>query len=189
MKRIAQTYDTVITSTEEDLTLRVISIPSRYVDGFSDISTIEEVSKLLGSGLHCTLKPNSLVGGIVATLKPRAARDAGFNLRILADLEPEATSFVKSALEDAWIPIENSPLSGERLAALASNSPIALGAGLGIYSAHDNPILVLLLVPAGIIICGAAVGISEALRSGLKQRVEDIICPTRKHNRRFKRDE
>lgn len=183
MNRIAQTYDTTVIATEGDFALRIISIPGRYVDGFSDISAIKDVSSLLGSDFHCTLRPASLVGGIVATLLPKEARDTDFNLKELVNLKPEATSFAKAVLEDAWIPIENSPLSGERLAVLASSSPIALGAGLGIYAAHDNHILVLFLVPAGIIICGSAVGISEALRFGLEKRVKDMICPTRKNNR------
>jgi hypothetical protein len=75
MNRIAQTYDTTVIATEGDFALRIISIPGRRVDGFSDISTIKDVSRLLGSDLHCTLRSTSLVGGIVATLMPKEARD------------------------------------------------------------------------------------------------------------------
>ena len=43
-----------------------------------------------------------------------------------------------------------------------------------LYAATGDP-LVLIVVPAGIILCGAALGVAEALRRGLRVKLLDLF--------------
>ena len=71
------------------------------------------------------------------------------------------------------VPFESSPLAAQSLAELiASNAEEVTGA-LG-RAATGDPLL-LLAVPAGIIVCGAARGIGEALRIGLRARLLELM--------------
>lgn len=70
------------------------------------------------------------------------------------------------------VPFESSPLGPKALSELATAGG-GVGAAVGAY-ATGHPLL-LLVVPAGIIVCGAARGISEALRIGLRARLLDLM--------------
>jgi hypothetical protein len=71
-------------------------------------------------------------------------------------------------LYEELVPIEESPLRKAALASLFSHVP---GAGMGVVLANGHPYLLVLTVPAGIIIVGAATGIARGLQRGLERRI------------------
>jgi hypothetical protein len=77
---------------------------------------------------------------------------------------------------EAVVPFESSPLGAKALATLVGTTGSA-GAALG-YAATSDPI-VLLTVPAGIVIAGAALGVGAGLATGLadavRYRVHDLM--------------
>ena len=69
------------------------------------------------------------------------------------------------------VPFELSPLGAESLAGVVlKGGGIAAGAAVGIASGGPTPLL-LITVPAGMILCGAAAGVAAALEQGLRQRL------------------
>jgi hypothetical protein len=70
------------------------------------------------------------------------------------------------------VPFESSLLSAKSLADLATAGG-GVGAAAGAYATGD--LLLLLVVPAGIIICGAARGVGEALRIGLRVKLLNLM--------------
>lgn len=72
---------------------------------------------------------------------------------------------------EAAAPIECSRLGG-RVSDLAAAGG-GIGAAVGAYATGDP--LVLLAVPAGIVACGAAHGVADALRIGLRARLLRLL--------------
>jgi hypothetical protein len=69
------------------------------------------------------------------------------------------------------IPFGSSPLQGKALSELVTAGGV--GAAVGAF-ASDHPLL-LLAVPAGIIVCGAARGVADALRIGLRSKLLELM--------------
>ncbi|WP_316197113.1 hypothetical protein [Bradyrhizobium sp. SZCCHNS3014] len=82
-----------------------------------------------------------------------------------------------TALWNFPIIIEQSPPTEISFAALLKHSPIfAMGAFIGTHVAEGyNPVLMFVAVPAGIVIVGAASGISKGLEEGLHKRISSIF--------------
>jgi hypothetical protein len=82
------------------------------------------------------------------------------------------------AFDDA-IPWRESPLHGESLAGLLTKAgavgSTGFGALLGSFAGHGA--LLLVTVPAGIILVGAATGVAMAMRDGLYQRILALLDP------------
>lgn len=70
------------------------------------------------------------------------------------------------------VPFESSPLGPKALSELATAGG-GVGAALGAYATGDP--LLLLVVPAGIIVCGAARGVADALRIGLRSKLLELM--------------
>jgi hypothetical protein len=67
------------------------------------------------------------------------------------------------------VPVELSPLGAESLAGVLTKAGGgAVGLVVGVASSGGTPLL-LLTVPAGMILCGAAAGIASALEQGLRR--------------------
>lgn len=82
------------------------------------------------------------------------------------------SDFAQYLAYERVVPFETSPLSAQSFASV-------LGAGGGVggavgYYATGDP-LILVAVPAGIIICGAAAGVADALRIGLRARILEMM--------------
>ncbi|HEY2912623.1 MAG TPA: hypothetical protein VGK21_04640 [Candidatus Angelobacter sp.] len=72
---------------------------------------------------------------------------------------------------DKCIPFQESPLDLHSIKDIvAKGTGTAIGAYVGFVAAGSHP-LVLIVVPAGIIVCGAAFGIAKALEQGLQERL------------------
>ncbi len=70
------------------------------------------------------------------------------------------------------VPFESSPLAPRALSDLAAAGG-GIGAAVGAYATGDS--LLLLAVPAGIVVCGAAHGLAEALRIGLRAKLLHLM--------------
>ena len=74
------------------------------------------------------------------------------------------------------IVIEQSPPSAELLKGLfAKSASIVIGTFIGTTVAGENPLLMFLSIPAGIIVVGSAIGLSKGLESGLNKAIEKLI--------------
>jgi hypothetical protein len=80
---------------------------------------------------------------------------------------------------DDVIPWRDSPLRGEALAGLITKAGAVGTTGFGAFvgSYVGNGPLLLVTVPAGIILVGAASGIAQALREGLHKKVLALLAP------------
>lgn len=70
------------------------------------------------------------------------------------------------------VPFESSPLTRKSLSDLAAAGG-GLGGALGAYVTGDP--LLLLTIPTGVILCGAARGVSQALEIGLRSKLLDLM--------------
>lgn len=71
--------------------------------------------------------------------------------------------------------VEQSPPEWLHVTKLLSSSPIAIGTFIGFGMSSGNPTLMLVTVPMGIIVIGAASGISKGLERGLNKVLEKRI--------------
>ncbi len=97
--------------------------------------------------------------------------------------------FIEELIYGKHVIIENSPLSMESLANLVNS---ATGVGLGAYIGFiigGNTTLLLLTVPAGMVICGSAAGLSRALEKGLEKRLMKLLVDTDQNEKRSKNKE
>jgi len=78
------------------------------------------------------------------------------------------------------VPIEESPLAAGVLVSLVTKaSGVAIGAFAGFVAVGPSPLL-LVTVPAGMIICGAVKPLADALESGLRDKLQDLLKGTPK---------
>lgn len=79
--------------------------------------------------------------------------------------------FAQALAYEPLVPFESSPLKAQSLSGLTLASSGAVGA-LGAIDGHP---LLLLYLPAGIILCGAAKGVGEALQIGLRTKLLHLM--------------
>jgi hypothetical protein len=88
-------------------------------------------------------------------------------------------AYVRFLVSEAQIPWTESPLTGQTVASLwnkGTGAGAGSGALAGLLAVGHGPLL-LLSVPGGMVIGGAAFGISTALEQGLHERVLRLISP------------
>lgn len=89
----------------------------------------------------------------------------------LQDEHDRAFVFAKDAAFADVIPFEQSPLEATSLVStLIKGGGTGVGAFIGWVLAGPTPLL-LITVPAGMILCGAASGVAAGLQQGLKERI------------------
>jgi hypothetical protein len=85
------------------------------------------------------------------------------------------------------VPFESSPLSAESLGSIVMTTGVGMGAYAGYVVAGHTPLL-FVLVPAGMVLFGAAAGIGKALEEGLRERILRLIShsghPKKSHPKR-----
>lgn len=95
----------------------------------------------------------------------------------------ELQSNLAQALDQPLVVVERSPPTAESVMGLLSRgSGVALGAYLGFAAAQDvSPLLLFASVPGGMLVCGTAAGIADALQRGLRHRVLAWLLNASKH--------
>lgn len=90
--------------------------------------------------------------------------------------ESPLNAFTTRAAMEPFVPMENSPLEAQSLVSIVSRSSLGGGTGAvaGLVTTGSEWAL-LVSVPAGIILCGAAQGIAAALDQGLRYHLLRIM--------------
>jgi hypothetical protein len=89
--------------------------------------------------------------------------------------DPQVDAFATYVTNSRVVPFERSPISMESIVQIVKASGGAgIGATVGLLAGGGTP-LMLVTVPAGIILCGAATGIASALEEGLRLRVLGLM--------------
>lgn len=174
--RLGQTYETTLVSHDNQYAVRIISIPARaiheaYRNILDDLARATEAfDGQLMQPIPSLMRLPVAVSAIVEN--PSDARYAVF--RMLSAIEhPQTDTFSSSILAFAeqisyaeLIPFETSPISLHTLADIASYGATT-ATSVGLVAITHNPWL-LITVPTGIVLCGAAQGVSKGLKTGLE---------------------
>ncbi len=181
-----QTYETTIVNPGTELAPHFFIIPKRSWEDeakFSNVNldNILATMKELGLKPHCTISAVRIAHGLTAVLTIDGVHDDRIdNLNQLVVENAGVYSFAVKVANRPLIPFERSPLTSEALADILKNSGMTVGAALGFYAGVGDPLLLFILVPAGIIICGAAKGIADALQEGLRDKILKSLKSKRK---------
>lgn len=107
-----------------------------------------------------------------------------FSGELLPSISEEDRRFAHHLVSSRVIPFENSPLSPSSLQEIVRGATsTGAGAYIGFVLAGPTPLL-LLTVPAGVVICGAAWGVAKGLEDGLRKRVAKLISKARPRKNR-----
>lgn len=155
---IVQVYETTILETDKNLAFNFIIFPSR--------SLKQEVVDLLNSSVNTTqalvdyleLRDFSYIeqhsiDQLSLDIADILSRETGKDVEL-------CKAFSQYLAYSRIIPFEQSPLTPDALATIAKGGSIALGATIGYVVAGSTPFL-LITVPAGIVLCGAAYSFSK----------------------------
>jgi hypothetical protein len=83
---------------------------------------------------------------------------------------------VRQILHEPIIVVESSPPHLADFASLVrTSSGAAVGAYVGYAAGQNAPLLLLLTVPFGILICASAMGVGRALEQGLRAKVHELL--------------
>lgn len=153
---VLQTYETTVRDTKGRLGFSVFVIPARC-SRFRDLGDPNPVWWAVAETLGYKFDPKepAEIQSLVYLILQGSYGAAD-------DLLPFSTYVAYARI----IPFETSPLGAESLATIASSSAkartVAMGATVGYFAAGTTPLL-LITVPLGIVLCGAAVSFAKWL--------------------------
>jgi len=185
-ERLGQLYETSIGDRGSGHAFKGIVVPSRSIVDTDNLSDRGSLLRELHLIEISRIDPKFIVPVIAASLEQTDAElfkliATGEELR-LGHYHPttEAVYLAERVSNEKFIPFENSPLDLHSLKDLiAKGTGTAIGAYVGFVALNSHP-LVLVVVPAGIIVCGAAYGVAKALEEGLQYRLLGFMgVPTR----------
>lgn len=185
--KFPQFYESTILLTHE-VVLHVISIPARSFpidEPFNELFIEFENDTVKGNALGGALLgyqviapvskenvPSALALSLLPASELQKQTDQGIlhniNVSSVADL-------ALLAMSESFVPIEFSPLGANSISTFLQNaSSTAVGAYAGYLLAGPTPLL-LLTVPAGMILVGAASGVAKGLEEGLRRKLINVI--------------
>lgn len=186
------TYETYLVDDElgPDLALRFVTIPARSLGqshkmlrmqhfqvGFRPTSnplTLNEVANILELRISYEVTtPLELPSVLLYTLQnPPILIDEFVELESELPQDDPVFSLVTKAAAEPFVAVENSPLEAQSLISIVSRYSLGGGTGAvaGLVTTGSGWVL-LISVPAGIILCGAAQGIAAALDQGLRHHL------------------
>jgi hypothetical protein len=173
-----QTYETSILSDDSDHAIHVVVVPKRSLPLSGDFP-LETVFQELELTKLAPTDPSNLARHLAVLFSsqlpnhelPQTLASAAMATNPQFQPSPDDIRFAEFVSFERLIPIEESPLSQESLAKLATTaSGVGIGAFIGFVAFGSSPFL-LITVPVGMIICGAARGVGQALEEGLRDRL------------------
>ncbi|QGZ59107.1 hypothetical protein [Paraburkholderia acidiphila] len=196
----AQLYETVIHDEATKSSFFFCTVPERSLpqalndggDSITDISMPESLCEQLNLRTLVRVEAEELPQAI------RIFLDAPQELYEIADdpsVEAEKASFLARSLRESGserltaaqrqfatylteapiVPFEQSPLEPTSLLGIVTRvSGTGIGAYIGFVVVGSSPLL-LITVPAGMVICGAASGLAHGLEDGLRNRIRDLL--------------
>jgi hypothetical protein len=181
-RNVAQIYETTITDTASDLSAHIVTVPARSLGGRSYLfESSEWALETLGllriadvpfGGVARSLAACLVSGDVEEFLRKF---DQGFEeeTKHSSVRPPKPFVFAEYLTFARVIPFEQPSLSADSL----GNILTAQGHGEAGYMYHEatgTPLLAV-AIPAGMVICGSALGMTRALESGLRQRLVELI--------------
>lgn len=181
-RNIAQIYETTVTDSGANLSAHFVTVPARSLGGDSYLFR-GSVGPLgtLGLSRLADVPLGGVVHSLAACLVSEDVEE--FQRRFHEGFEkesrhsgthlPEHFAFAEYLTFARVIPFEWSSLSADSL----GNILTAQGhgdAGYMYYEETGTPILAI-AIPAGIVLCGAASKVTEALQAGLRQHLVELI--------------
>jgi hypothetical protein len=174
---LAQWFETTIENIDSPQGVdgfRFLFVPSPR--GWEEFPSAPEAARELGLEYLAEVPSAAVLPSVLAALllggDAAAAVDAPWRV---ANLETEIALFVENIAFSRVIPVRTNPLDLQSLATvLTTGSGVAIGAWAGVVASGGTP-LILITVPVGMIIGGAAAGIGRALEEGLRERLRAWI--------------
>lgn len=184
MRSAAQSYETTIHNRDDGQAFMFLTVPARSTreSGVSDITTVQRQL-----GLRDRPHGRRMTGSIQPWALPFAI-DIALGRDERSFYEPWGPFLIEEHLRGnrpggpspfaqylayaPLVPFESSPLGAKALSDLAATGG-GIGAAVGAYATGDP--LPLLAVPAGIVVCGAAHGLGDALRIGLRAKLLHLM--------------
>jgi hypothetical protein len=178
---LVQWYDTTVADRDQDATARFLVVPARSVPSPELLANRTALMQRLGlQSIQDLVSPSFLPHAFLAVLTAETADDAKQRLEALlsspqafADTPPDLRSFAEQLAFAPLVPFEASTPDLTAIASIvakAAGAGYAVGAVVGVVASGPTP-LILVTVPAGMIICGAAAGVAKALEEGLYERL------------------
>jgi hypothetical protein len=193
MRSPAQTYETTVHDRDSGKAFSFITVPARSLgSGDDEVPQTDVLARRLGLNRdpERASRRQPFVRDVSPWTLPFAidialGRDDGDFYRwgpffldehLLGPRDPAArggpSAFAQYLAYAQIVPFESSPLTPKSLSDLATAGG-SLGGALGAYVTGDP--LLLLTIPTGIIVCGAARGVSQALEIGLRAKLLDLM--------------
>jgi hypothetical protein len=176
--KMLQMYETTIMSGESQHAMHVVVVPRRS-EPTDDNAEPMRILDALDLAKLAPTNPSDLAKHLALMLSPDvSARDLPQALGTVTQGSdpsyqptPSDVRFAEFVAFERVIPFEESPLSLESLAKIVTTATGAgLGAFVGFVAFGSGPLL-FVSVPAGMLICGAARGVAQALEEGLRERL------------------
>lgn len=180
----AQWYETTVHDRDSGQPFTFVTVPSRSLNE-REVPDIGAVQRQLGLRDR---RPGPRLAGVIEPWALPFAIDIALGRDERSFYEPWGPFFIEEHLRGnrpggpspfaqylayaPLVPFESSPLGAKALSDLAAAGG-GIGAAVGAYATGDP--LLLLAVPAGIVVCGAAHGVAEALRIGLRARLLQLM--------------
>lgn len=176
---LAQWFETTIQNADLPPSVdgfRFIFIPA--VRGRDELRSVQEIARELGLEYLADISSAAALPSVLAAIllggDAVAAVDAPWRAD---DAAAEIATFVENMAFSRLIPIWTNPLDLRSLATvLTTGSGVAIGAWAGVVASGGSP-LILITVPVGMVIGGAAAGVGRALESGLQERLGAWLRP------------
>jgi hypothetical protein len=176
---------TIADDTNPNLLAHVFSVPTQSLgDGYlperPDVFLLED----LGVDDLIPIQPGNLVPALAVCFEEpqdslRLLRPYDYfqrRMRFSESISPDYLAFAEYITLAPLVPFEQSPLTGVSLGTIFATGSIGvIGASLGLVLAGGPTPLLFITVPAGLIVCGAAMGVAEGLQQGLRRRLTRAI--------------
>lgn len=179
--KLLQFYETTVTSDISSHEARFLTVPHRSIDGNQSAQSVDAVLEELGLRKIADVQPSNLGHALAVLLSPSATDNMeGELIRAAMGQQAPHTNAIVAAADITFaelvaytdvVPFETSPLSAQALVKFVTTaSGGALGAYAGFVAFGASPLL-LVMVPTGMILCGAAKGVADGLEHGLRERI------------------
>jgi hypothetical protein len=159
---VAQYFDTTIAERRLGSAIRFISVPARAVSVPDTLLSPNAAMDVLGFVSFGRLASIDELSAALAEMVTSQIVEGGES--------SEAANFTAYCLNKPLIPFEQSPLDLTSLTGLLTASGVGIGAFVGYVAAGGTP-LIIITVPAGMVICGAAAAVAKGLETGLQYRL------------------
>jgi hypothetical protein len=185
---VPQFYATTIQGEHQDSTVYMLAVPTRSLPEFVRCSDDGSpapglIADCLGLKELSTLRDDQMVdavGGILLYAADAEHHRHASPIDYLTDRVnfhvPRRGTLANYLVEANVLPFEQSPLQGLSLQEIAKTSGTALGAYIGYMSAAGDVPLLLITVPAGMVIVGAASGLAHGLEEGIRRRITKLLA-------------